>query len=794
MQLLHGERHLLGGGDEEGGEPDGGGVVLLRGVEDRADRDLLAEVDDRVAVVGEDRVDERLADVVHVAEHGREHDGALRVALDLVEVLLELRDGLLHDLGALEHERQDQLAGAELVADLLHGRQQDVVERRDGADLLDAGVDLRLHALLLAAQDVPVEGLLGLHAGGRVGRLGGLLRLALVVGDEALQRVVAAVEDEVVGELALLLGDLRVRRDVVRVDHREIEPGLDAVVQEDGVEDRSRLKADAEAHVGDAEARLDARELLLDRADALDRLDRRRLPLVVAGREREGEGVEDQQLGVHPVLFADELRDALGDLELALARLGHANLVDGQRDQRGAVLHGDRHDFVELVAAGLEVDAVDDRAAGDLVERLLDHVGLRGVDLDRGRLGERDLLDHLAHLLVLVLALGERDADVEHVRAALDLVLGDLEQAVVVVGEEQLLGLAGALRVDALADQRRARLLDQGRGGDHRAHVRGPGLGPGGAVAALDALGERVDVIRRGAAAAADDVHPVALDELAEHGRDLLRRLREDRLAVRALVGDAGVGDAVDRRGRVLAEEADGVAHVLRAGGAVEADHVDLQRLERGESGADVGAQQHLAAVGEEADRGLDRGGAAGDLERLAGAEDRGLDLEDVLRGLDDDQVGAALEQALGLLGEDGDQLAEPDLAEAGVLGRREVAGGADRAGHEAVLADRLARDLGGLAVDLERVLAEAPLVELDAAGLERVGLHDLGAGIDHRRVDALDDVGAIEHERLVAAAGKLVVLLEREVELLERGAHPAVEDDDVVTDDGEEVTHDREG
>jgi hypothetical protein len=45
-----------------------------RGVDDRLDRDLLAEVDDRVAVVGEDRVDERLADVVDVAEHGREHD------------------------------------------------------------------------------------------------------------------------------------------------------------------------------------------------------------------------------------------------------------------------------------------------------------------------------------------------------------------------------------------------------------------------------------------------------------------------------------------------------------------------------------------------------------------------------------------------------------------------------------------------------------------------------------------------------------------------------------------------
>ena len=147
-----------------------------------------------------------------------------------------------------------------------------------------------------------------------------------------------------------------------------------------------------------------------------------------------------------------------------------------------------------------------------------------------------------------------------------------------------------------------------------------------------------------------------------------------------------------------------------------------------------------------------------------------------------DDQVDAALEQALGLLGEDLDELAEADLAEARVLGRGQEAGRADRAGDEAVLADRLAGDLGGLAVDLERVLAEAPLLELQARGLEGVGLDDLGARLDHRLVDALDDVRPVEDERLVAAAGEAVVALEVEVELLERGAHAAVEDDDAVT------------
>ena len=51
-----------------------------------------------------------------------------------------------------------------------------------------------------------------------------------------------------------------------------------------------------------------------------------------------------------------------------------------------------------------------------------------------------------------------------------------------------------------------------------------------------------------------------------------------------------------------------------------------------------------------------------------------------------------------GLLGEDLDELAEGDLAERRVVGGGEEAGRADRAGDEAVLADRLAGDLGGLA------------------------------------------------------------------------------------------------
>ncbi len=301
----------------------------------------------------------------------------------------------------------------------------------------------------------------------------------------------------------------------------------------------------------------------------------------------------------------------------------------------------------------------------------------------------------------------------------------------------------------------------------------------------LDALGDGRDVVGRRTAAAAHDAHAVALDELGQRVGQRLGLLGEDRLPVRALEGQAGVGDAVDGEGGSLAQEADRVAHVLRPGRAVEPDDLNVERGQRRQHRLDVGAQQHLAALRQQGDRALDGKRPAGLSERGARAEHRRLDLEDVLRGLDDQQVGAPLDEALRLLGEHLDQLAEADLPERGVGRGREVPGRADRAGDEAVLARGLPRDLRSLGVDLERVLAKAPLVELEPAGLEGVGLDHLRAGVEHRRVDALDHVGAVEHERLMALALEAAVVLRTQVELLEGRAHAAVEYDDALSHRG---------
>ena len=99
------------------------------------------------------------------------------------------------------------------------------------------------------------------------------------------------------------------------------------------------------------------------------------------------------------------------------------------------------------------------------------------------------------------------------------------------------------------------------------------------------------------------------------------------------------------------------------------------------------------------------------------------------------------------------------------------------------VLAGRSLRAISAALRLISSVCSPSPhSSELEPAGLEGVGLEHLGAGLEHRLVDALDHVGAVEHQRLVALALQPAVVLLGEVELLEGGAHAAVEDDDALT------------
>ena len=121
--LAHDERRL----HQQAAHPDGVGLVLLGGRDHLVDADLDAEVDDVVAVVGQDDVDQVLPDVVHVALDGGEHHGALAALVRLLHVRLQEGHRGLHRLGRLQHEGELHLARGEALAHDLHALEQDVV-------------------------------------------------------------------------------------------------------------------------------------------------------------------------------------------------------------------------------------------------------------------------------------------------------------------------------------------------------------------------------------------------------------------------------------------------------------------------------------------------------------------------------------------------------------------------------------------------------------------------------------------------------------------------------------------
>ena len=137
-------------------------------------------------------------------------------------------------------------------------------------------------------------------------------------------------------------------------------------------------------------------------------------------------------------------------------------------------------------------------------------------------------------------------------------------------------------------------------------------------------------------------------------------------------------------------------------------------------------------------------------------AKMRRLGVERVEDRLDQEQVGAALDQRLGALGVGSDQLVEGDGAEARVVhigrDRRGAVGGPEHAGDEARPAGLRAprtRPPPRARAARPRSSARAPATPCRSrpcaigGRVEGVRLEDVGAGLEVARVDAADDVRA---------------------------------------------------
>jgi hypothetical protein len=222
------------------------------------------------------------------------------------------------------------------------------------------------------------------------------------------------------------------------------------------------------------------------------------------------------------------------------------------------------------------------------------------------------------------------------------------------------------------------------------------------------------------------------------------------------------------------------LAHLVRPGGAVQADGVDAERLERGERGADFGAHQHGSGG---FDGHLDEDGepdAAGD-DGLLAAVDRGFGLQEVLAGFDEEGVRAAVDEALGLQGEGLLEVVVGGVPEAGELGARPH--GAQNPPHSSVCFfcrfGALAGDLRALPGELLDPVVDAVVGEVGPVRAEGVGFDGVDAGGEVGVVDVREDVRARVVEDLVAAFQPQEVVFERQLPPLQHGAHRPIGNDD---------------
>ena len=431
---------------------------------------------DLVAVVREDDVDEVLPDVVDVALHRRQHDGAAPAGLVLLHVRFEVRDGGLHRLGRLQYERQLHLTGGKEVADGLHPRQKEVVH-----DLEGAVPGERLVEVTFQPDPVPVDDALGQAPVDRPA--------AAVFGDgrgrggagegfhQCGERVVVVappVVDEVETDLPVGGVDLVQRRDPSGVDDRGVETCGDALVEEHGVQHLAgRGARPNETFEIPSTVCTPGSSRLIALIASIVSMPSRRLS-VHARRQRQRQGVEEEVLRFKPVAPDGEVVDRPGGVELPRRGAGLALLVDAGANDRGAVLRGESQERVEPRArpvAVLEVHRVDDAAPAEEFERGARDGGLGRVDDDRGRRLRREPTHHLAHVGDAVGA-GVVDADVDQVRAFAHLIAGHRGRGVEVAGQHGLTETLRAVRVRPLADDEEGELLFEGHEAVERGRAR----------------------------------------------------------------------------------------------------------------------------------------------------------------------------------------------------------------------------------------------------------------------------------------------------------------------------------
>ena len=124
-------------------------------------------------------------------------------------------------------------------------------------------------------------------------------------------------------------------------------------------------------------------------------------------------------------------------------------------------------------------------------------------------------------------------------------------------------------------------------------------------LCATQNVGHRFDVIGRGAAATADQIHAVTLYKFLVPFRQLCWRQIIDCFTA-DVTWQPSIGQTRHPTSRVLAQVTNVAVHQVRTGGAVESDDVNRHRFHRRKRAGNIGTGKH-GAGGFDGDLRLDR-------------------------------------------------------------------------------------------------------------------------------------------------------------------------------------------
>ena len=316
-----------------------------------------------------------------------------------------------------------------------------------------------------------------------------------------------------------------------------------------------------------------------------------------------------------------------------------------------------------------------------------------------------------------------------------------------------------------------------------------------------DRRGDGGDVGRRRPAAAAGHVEQAMLGPFADRLGHLLRRL----VVATQLVRQAGVRVGRDRPVGDPRQDVEMLPQLLGAEGTIQPDDQRVGMADAVPEGLDGLAGQRSARRVDDGPRDDQRQPLADLVEERLDRGDRRLRVERVEDRLDQEDVGAALDQPRGRLPVGDLEFLPADAAGGRIADvgahRGGPVGGAEGAGHEAGTVGLgplggvggSAGESGSHDVQLADGCRVKAVVGLGDPGRgERVRAEDIGPGIEIAGMDGADRrrLGQAQHVAVAAEIARVVAeTLAAEVGLgelvgLEHGPHRSVEDEDPVAKD----------